>query len=195
MGSEWVGVCTDDWSKEDSGVICWQLGYSTGTPTFTKPHASVIRKLPQQRINYVRCSGSEVSLLACNRTLYSSECRTATYASVDCSSDSASAQEPSQDECSSSVSLDVIMSFGAVQLVVLGLAVLLNVVILVAWSRWRRHKGSQTTPPPPARGGRESGGFVCPPSYSDVSRDTLLETGAVDNMHTHTNMDTPTSHN
>ena len=36
MGSEWVGVCTDDWSKEDSGVICWQLGYSTGTPTFTK---------------------------------------------------------------------------------------------------------------------------------------------------------------
>ena len=84
------------------------------------------------------------------------------------------------------------MSFGAVQLVVLGLAVLLNVVILVAWSRWRRHKVSQTTPPPPARGGR---GFVCPPSYSDVNRDTLLETGAVDNMHTRTNMDTHTSHN
>ena len=35
-GSEWVGVCTDDWSNKDSGVVCRQLGYPTGTPTFTK---------------------------------------------------------------------------------------------------------------------------------------------------------------
>ena len=36
VGEEWIGVCTDDWSMEDSRVVCRQLGYSTGTPIYTK---------------------------------------------------------------------------------------------------------------------------------------------------------------
>lgn len=80
------------------------------------------------------------------------------------------------------------MSFAAVQLVVLGLAVLVNIVILMAWSRWRRQKVAQTTSSPGAAV------FVSPPSYSDASRDTLLETGRVDTP-TFTNQDTPTSQN
>ena len=35
-GREWVGVCTDDWSKEDSEVVCQQLGYPNGTPSTTR---------------------------------------------------------------------------------------------------------------------------------------------------------------
>lgn len=91
----------------------------------------------------------------------------------------------SEEECPA-ISLDIIMSFAAVQLVVLGLAVLVNIVILMAWSRWRRQKVAQTRSSPGAAV------FVSPPSYSDASHDTLLETGRVDTS-TFTNQDTPTS--
>lgn len=77
-----------------------------------------------------------------------------------------------------SVSLDVIMSFAAVQLVVLTLTILLQVTILVTWTKWRKRKAilsgiaNSTQParatefPPP------------PPSYSESSSNSvLLESG------------------
>ena len=35
-GRQWVTVCTDGWGVEDSSVVCRQLGYSTGHPTYTR---------------------------------------------------------------------------------------------------------------------------------------------------------------
>ena len=96
-----------------------------------------------------------------------------------CSSPPGYIPDDSDSDCPS-VSVDVVMTFASVQLVVLGLAVLLNVVVLVAWSRWRRRGKVITCPeregefPPP------------PPSYDDISRDTQLHTSGVD---------TPTSTN
>ena len=36
VAGEWVGVCTDEWGREDSEVVCRQLGYPTGTPSNTR---------------------------------------------------------------------------------------------------------------------------------------------------------------
>ena len=79
-----------------------------------------------------------------------------------------------QDSCPP-VSINLIMGFAAVQLLVVGLSILLNIVILVAWTKWRR--GQKVAAATAGNSCPEIAGAAPPPSYSDASRDTLLETG------------------
>ena len=72
----WGFVCDDGWSNLNSNVTCRILGYNSALSTAT----SYYNSYGDFKLNYVTCSGTEIDILECSHTLYS------TYGYAYCSS-------------------------------------------------------------------------------------------------------------
>jgi len=56
-------VCDDDWDDTDAGVVCRQLGYSSGSSTTRSKYGSVPTNFIMDDVN---CDGSETNILDCS---------------------------------------------------------------------------------------------------------------------------------
>lgn len=71
---EWIPVCSDSWTENNSKVVCHQLGYSSGIAT--PPTEEVMTYHPDTHVFYsnVTCTGSEKRLTACESALKVNGC-------------------------------------------------------------------------------------------------------------------------
>ena len=70
----WGFVCDDGWNNLNSNVTCRILGYGSAVSTATSYYDSDV----DYKLNYVNCNGTEIDILECSYTLYS------TYSSQYC---------------------------------------------------------------------------------------------------------------
>lgn len=71
---EWIPVCSDNWTENNSKVVCQQLGYNGGMAT--PPTEEVMTYHPDTRIFYsnITCTGTEKRLTACESELKVNSC-------------------------------------------------------------------------------------------------------------------------
>ncbi|XP_064650741.1 deleted in malignant brain tumors 1 protein-like isoform X2 [Lineus longissimus] len=83
----WYALCYNLWSKEDSEVVCRQLGYSG-----VKATTGIIGSLPNVSAGELKCTGTEQTLRGCG-VIPTSECTDKTiYTQVECNLDSETQQ-------------------------------------------------------------------------------------------------------
>lgn len=71
---EWIPVCSDNWTENNSKVACQQLGYNGGMAT--PPTEEVMTYHPDTHVFYsnITCTGSEKRLTACESELKVNGC-------------------------------------------------------------------------------------------------------------------------
>lgn len=71
---EWIPVCSDNWTENNSKVVCQQLGYNGGMAT--PPTEEVMTYHPDTSVFYsnITCTGSEKRLTACESALKVNGC-------------------------------------------------------------------------------------------------------------------------
>lgn len=71
---EWIPVCSDNWTENNSKVVCQQLGYNGGMAT--PPTEEVTTYHPDTSVFYsnITCTGSEKRLTACESALKVNGC-------------------------------------------------------------------------------------------------------------------------
>jgi len=95
-------VCDDDWDDTDAGVVCRQLGYSSGSSTTRSKYGSVPTNFIMDDVN---CDGSETNILDCSHRA-EHDCRGSEGAGVICEGEGSCTPKPNSwrgGDCSDNV--------------------------------------------------------------------------------------------
>ncbi|XP_033761451.1 uncharacterized protein LOC117343222 [Pecten maximus] len=79
----WLNVCADNWTSQNSNVACRQLGHKSGqaAPPVTDPKTVEVNNLWLRNIT---CSGSEMRLDACDHVIWSRGCESNLPVRISC---------------------------------------------------------------------------------------------------------------
>jgi len=96
-------VCDDAWDDTDAGVVCRQLGYSSGSSTTQSTYGSVPTNFIMDDVN---CDGSETNILDCSHRA-EHDCRGSEGAGVICEGEGSCTPKPNswrgEESCSDNV--------------------------------------------------------------------------------------------
>lgn len=67
---EWIPVCGDDWSDDNSNVVCRQLGYKGGVATVPTEEVMTYQTDMPIFYNNVTCAGNETRLTSCENGIW-----------------------------------------------------------------------------------------------------------------------------